>query len=132
MGSASWCSMSLQRCARSRGSPAKPALRMTRQASSISLAMMLVQDMANRLLRDLGLAVLDDRRTLQGAVQREARRARARGVAGMPVAMADDMTNTHSQVVVGYDFSHSSNAALSRAIALAGRAPFHVLHFACI
>ncbi|HET7503495.1 MAG TPA: universal stress protein [Kofleriaceae bacterium] len=41
------------------------------------------------------------------------------------------MTNT-SQVVVGYDFTHSGNAALYRAIALAARAPFHVLHFACI
>ena len=42
------------------------------------------------------------------------------------------MTNSNSQVVVGYDFSHSGNAALYRAIALAGRAPFHVLHVACI
>ena len=42
------------------------------------------------------------------------------------------MSNTHSQVVVGYDFSHSGAAALSRAIALAIRAPFHVLHVACI
>jgi nucleotide-binding universal stress UspA family protein len=42
------------------------------------------------------------------------------------------MTNTNSQVVVGYDFSHSGNAALYRAIALAARAPFHVLHVACI
>jgi nucleotide-binding universal stress UspA family protein len=42
------------------------------------------------------------------------------------------MTNTSSQVVVGYDFSHSGNAALYRAIALATRAPFHVLHVACI
>lgn len=33
-----------------------------------------------------------------------------------------------SQVVVGFDFSHSSEAALERAIALAGRAPWHVLH----
>lgn len=42
------------------------------------------------------------------------------------------MTNTHSQIIVGYDFSHSGNAALYRAIALAASAPFHVLHFACI
>jgi nucleotide-binding universal stress UspA family protein len=42
------------------------------------------------------------------------------------------MSNTSSQVVVGYDFSHAGNAALYRAIALAARAPFHVLHFACI
>jgi len=54
------------------------------------------------------------------------------GIAGMRVAMAKGMTNTSSQVVVGYDFSHSGNAALFRAIALATRAPFHVLHFACI
>jgi len=42
------------------------------------------------------------------------------------------MTSTNSQVVVGYDFSRSGGAALSRAIALAARAPFHVLHVACI
>jgi nucleotide-binding universal stress UspA family protein len=42
------------------------------------------------------------------------------------------MTNPSSQVVVGYDFSQSGNAALYRAIALATRAPFHVLHVACI
>jgi nucleotide-binding universal stress UspA family protein len=42
------------------------------------------------------------------------------------------MSNTSSQVVVGYDFSPSGNAALQRAIALAIRAPFHVLHIACI
>lgn len=38
----------------------------------------------------------------------------------------------HSQVVVAYDFSPSCKAALSRAIALANRAPFHVLHFVCV
>lgn len=42
------------------------------------------------------------------------------------------MTNTSSPVVVGYDFSRSGDAALHRAIALAARAPFHVLHIACI
>ncbi len=41
------------------------------------------------------------------------------------------MSNSHSQVVVAYDFSHSGRAALYRAIALATRAPFHVLHFVC-
>jgi nucleotide-binding universal stress UspA family protein len=41
------------------------------------------------------------------------------------------MTNPYSQVVVGFDFSHSGNGALYRAIALAKRAPFHVLHFVC-
>jgi nucleotide-binding universal stress UspA family protein len=40
--------------------------------------------------------------------------------------------NTPSQVVVAYDFSHSGRAALKRAIALANRAPFHVLHFVCV
>lgn len=41
------------------------------------------------------------------------------------------MSSTHSQVVVAFDFSHSGRAALYRAIALATRAPFHVLHFVC-
>ena len=52
--------------------------------------------------------------------------------AGMPVAMAEVMTNINLQVVVAYDFSQSGNAALYRAIALAARAPFHTLHFACV
>jgi len=40
---------------------------------------------------------------------------------------------THiSPVVVGYDFSHSGRAALHRAVTLAGRAPFHVLHVVCV
>ena len=42
------------------------------------------------------------------------------------------MSSDQSQVVVGYDFSHSGRAALYRALALAARAPFHVLHFAVI
>lgn len=37
-----------------------------------------------------------------------------------------------SQVVVGFDFSHSSHAALSRAVALALRAPWHVLQIVCV
>jgi nucleotide-binding universal stress UspA family protein len=41
------------------------------------------------------------------------------------------MSSQEVQVVVAYDFSHSSQAALHRAIALARRAPFHVLHFVC-
>lgn len=41
------------------------------------------------------------------------------------------MTREQSQVVVAYDFSHSSESALYRAIALAKRAPFHVLHVVC-
>ncbi len=46
--------------------------------------------------------------------------------------MLPGMSSNHSAVVVGYDFSHSGQAALYRAVALAARAPFHVLHFACI
>ena len=42
------------------------------------------------------------------------------------------MSSTASQVVVAFDFSHSGRAALYRAIALAQRAPFHVLHFVCV
>jgi nucleotide-binding universal stress UspA family protein len=41
------------------------------------------------------------------------------------------MTTEQSQVVVGFDFTRSSRGALYRAIALANRAPFHVLHFIC-
>ena len=40
--------------------------------------------------------------------------------------------STHiSPVVVGFDFSHSGSAALHRAVTLAARAPFHVLHVVC-
>lgn len=42
------------------------------------------------------------------------------------------MSHAQSQVVVAYDFSHSASAALYRAIALARRAPFHVLHFVAV
>jgi nucleotide-binding universal stress UspA family protein len=42
------------------------------------------------------------------------------------------MSSKHSQVVVAFDFSQSGRAALYRAIALATRAPFHVLHFVCV
>jgi nucleotide-binding universal stress UspA family protein len=41
-------------------------------------------------------------------------------------------TTHHTQVVVAYDFTKSAKAALYRAIALANRAPFHVLHFCCV
>ena len=41
------------------------------------------------------------------------------------------MSAEHSQVVVGFDFTHSARAAMYRAIAVANRAPFHVLHFIC-
>ena len=39
------------------------------------------------------------------------------------------MSNSQSQVVVAYDFTPAGKAALYRAVALAARAPFHVLHF---
>lgn len=42
------------------------------------------------------------------------------------------MSNQQSQVVVAYDFSESGREALYRALALAARAPFHVLHFVCV
>lgn len=42
------------------------------------------------------------------------------------------MSNQNSQVVVAFDFSHSARHAMYRAIALANRAPFHVLHFVCV
>lgn len=41
------------------------------------------------------------------------------------------MTNL-SPVVVGYDFSRSGHAALRRAVTLATRAPYHVLHVLCV
>lgn len=37
-----------------------------------------------------------------------------------------------SPVVVGFDFSRSGGAALHRAVTLAARAPFHVLHVVCV
>lgn len=37
-----------------------------------------------------------------------------------------------SHVVVGYDFSHSGHAALTRGVALAVRASSHVLHVICV
>jgi nucleotide-binding universal stress UspA family protein len=41
------------------------------------------------------------------------------------------MSAEHSQVVIAFDFSDSARAAMHRAIALANRAPFHILHFIC-
>ena len=41
------------------------------------------------------------------------------------------MSTPPVQVVVGFDFSFSGRVALDRAIALAARAPGHVLHFVC-
>ena len=40
--------------------------------------------------------------------------------------------SSHQTIVVAYDFSQSSTAALERAIDLASRAPRHVLHFVCV
>jgi nucleotide-binding universal stress UspA family protein len=37
-----------------------------------------------------------------------------------------------THVIVGYDFSHSAHAALQRAVAIATRAPTHVLHVICV
>ncbi|MEO7731573.1 MAG: universal stress protein [Kofleriaceae bacterium] len=41
------------------------------------------------------------------------------------------MSTEQSQVVVCFDFTRSARGALYRAIELANRAPFHVLHFIC-
>ena len=38
----------------------------------------------------------------------------------------------NSQVIVGFDFTKSGRAAVQRALALAARAPSHVLHFVCV
>jgi nucleotide-binding universal stress UspA family protein len=51
---------------------------------------------------------------------------------GTSVAADMDMSSRISPVVVGYDFSQSGRAALHRAVTLAGRAPFHVLHVVCV
>src|SRR5712691_12304497 len=53
-------------------------------------------------------------------------------ITGMANACLRSMSTTPSQVVVAYDLSHSGNAALQRALTLAVRAPFHVLHFVCV
>jgi nucleotide-binding universal stress UspA family protein len=42
------------------------------------------------------------------------------------------MNEPRPQVVVAYDFSASGHAAFDRAIAIAKRAPWHVLHFVCV
>jgi nucleotide-binding universal stress UspA family protein len=51
---------------------------------------------------------------------------------GTSVAAAACMSSHISPVVVGFDFSHSGSAALRRAVALAARAPLHVLHVVCV
>ncbi|HUS29060.1 MAG TPA: universal stress protein [Kofleriaceae bacterium] len=42
------------------------------------------------------------------------------------------MSVEHAQVVVAYDFSKSAHIALTRAVALACRAPWHVLQIVCV
>lgn len=42
------------------------------------------------------------------------------------------MSAEHTQVVVGFDFTPSGQAALSSAIGVANRAPRHILHFVCV
>lgn len=42
------------------------------------------------------------------------------------------MSTQHIQVVVAFDFSSSSKAALYRALTLAARAPDHILHVLCV
>src|SRR6188474_1009631 len=42
------------------------------------------------------------------------------------------MTSYVSPVVVGFDFTDSGADALHRAVTLAARAPFHVLHVVCV
>ncbi len=51
---------------------------------------------------------------------------------GIANALRTGMGAEHSQIVVGFDFSHSGRAALERAIGVAARAPWHVLHFVCV
>ena len=51
---------------------------------------------------------------------------------GMAVAARSGMAVPHSPVVVGFDFSRSGHAALSRGVAIAARAPQHVLHVVCV
>lgn len=50
----------------------------------------------------------------------------------MPHAALALMHDEYSQVVVGFDFSYSAHAALTRAIKLAIRAPWHVLHIVSV
>ncbi len=50
---------------------------------------------------------------------------------GTSVADLPRMTTQHP-VVVGFDFSRTGEAALDRAVKLAGRAPEHVLHVVCV
>lgn len=42
------------------------------------------------------------------------------------------MSTNDIPVIVGFDFTDSGRAALRRALALAKRAPFHVLHVICV
>ena len=63
---------------------------------------------------------------------RSSRLARAHGDLARVLRPTTSVGSTSNQVIVGFDFSHSGRAALHRAIALATRAPFHVLHFVCV
>lgn len=74
-------------------------------------------------------------------LQRDARRAAARARnaptpavprAGTNVALTKLMTTPSSQVVVGFDFSHSGHTALQRAIDRAVQDPLQVLHVVCV
>jgi nucleotide-binding universal stress UspA family protein len=49
----------------------------------------------------------------------------------MARALPRGMRTEPSQIVIGYDFSKTAREALGRALRLAERAPFHVLHFVC-
>lgn len=59
------------------------------------------------------------------------RRLQPASVAGTTLAVTQAMSTEQSQVVVCFDFTRSARGALYRAIALANRAPFHVLHVVC-
>jgi nucleotide-binding universal stress UspA family protein len=50
----------------------------------------------------------------------------------MSVAEGSCMSPHTSPVVVGFDFTQSGSTALRRAVTLAARAPFHVLHVVCV
>jgi nucleotide-binding universal stress UspA family protein len=46
--------------------------------------------------------------------------------------LAPGMSTEHVHVVVGFNFTTSSRVAMQRAIGVATRAPWHVLHFVCV
>src|SRR5262249_33439158 len=73
----------------------------------------------------------DDNRTPTGA-RRASRAPISSQLHGTSVAVLRNMSSQISPVVVGYDFSQSGRAALHRAVTLAARARFHVLHVVCV